>query len=108
MRRHEVLRRQILAFALGLLIPIAGYRLWRLPLAIAAVDQLSIVDEDPGFITIGFPNRIGSFDYGEYRVRIPKYSYPAYHSFCSMWHVHAKPQPQPTIDELFVDSASDY
>jgi hypothetical protein len=105
--KRRLLRRDLGIFLLGALLPTLAFCLYRGQVSLAAIDALSIVQEDDDHITIGYPHKTRFRDVVEYRVRIPKYNYPAYNSFVAIWHSHAKPRIN-AKEESFVTSVADY
>jgi len=103
---NNQVRQKVGIFILGMMVPILFFAWCRFPLAILAVESLAIVNEDFDHITISYPHRTVYND-AEYRIRIPKYNYPAYHANVTIWHQHGR-RPAPPIEEAWPVSLSDY
>ncbi len=95
-------------FVLGVLVCLVVLQWKRTPVAVAAVGQLSIVEDDDQFIVLSYPQQTPFNEIREYRVRLPKYNYPAYRAYCSFWDAHAKRQGPPLSDYLWVESLPNY
>ena len=102
------IRSAVGGFALGVLVCLASLQWKRTIIAVAAVGQLSIVEDDDQFIVLSYPQQTPFNEIRESRVRLPKYNYPAYRAYCSFWDTQAKPQGPPLSDYLWVESLSDY